>query len=86
MFWVASIKGACAAPLGLARLGWLAGWLVANCFSTTEAKAKAVAMKEQVPEKKADLEEVLHRVYATLVVVLLEIANKMQLMIKGPSV
>ena len=44
-------------------------------------------MKEQVPEKKADLlEEVLQRVYATLVVVLLEIAIKMQLMIKGPSV
>ena len=52
----------------------------------SKTKAKAQAMKEQVPEKKADREEVLHRVYATLVVVLLEIANKMQLMIKGPSV
>ena len=52
----------------------------------SKTKAKAQAMKEQAPEKKADLEEVLHRAYATLVVVLLEIANKMQLTIKGPSV
>ncbi len=50
----------------------------------SKTKAKAQPMKEQVPEKKADLEEELHRVYATLVVVLLEIANKMQLMTKGP--
>ena len=41
----------------------------------SKIKAKAhQAMKEQVSDdKKADLEEVLHRAYATLVVVLLEI-------------